>query len=242
VIKTAILTVVLSGLGFADRIPSQFEGTYQVTRINVETGDKCSEELRISWFGGYFLLEDIQASQGEEPVEQEGIEYGGWLAALSADHGGVVGLYKKDGDGITGVEADIGNRVLATLTSEGAEPLDFRPQWVRGLYDVTGINDCDSVCYHKVMELTGTDKLWAMDERYPTAKIKGEYEWTGYGVSSGNGVAMMFLEGNLAILRLYTITGGNLEGRWLSRAYRDSSDRYIYNTGLEELSVLKIYE
>jgi hypothetical protein len=236
-IATALLIVV--GILRADREPSPFEGTYNVTRTNLATGEKFTEELRISWFGGYYLFEDIQGGGGGELLEQEGIEYAGWMAAASTEYGGSVGLYRMSGDGITGIELYIPDTTFYTITTQNAEPLELKVQWARGLYEHFVFADADSSTRELVMELSGESKLWVMKSTDPTLKM-GYHP--GYGLSSGNGVAMLFQIADTAVLRLYTITGGNLEGRWLSTYWDDEASHLIERTGPEEVLVQKIYK
>lgn len=237
-IQLLVFTLILTSLAFADREPSPFEGTYQVTRTNMETGKEFTEELRISWFGGYYLLENIQGGPGGELIEQEGIEYSGWMAAGSIEYGGTIGLYRMDGQGITGVELYVPDTTFYVIKSEGARPLELKKQWARGLYQhMTYYGDEESLATKT--ELIGVDELWEMRDYIPEFE---EDELSSYGLSAENGVATLYeFEGNM-VVSLYTITGGNLEGRWLSTWWDDVEESFMHETGGVELWVLKIYE
>lgn len=231
-----ISVLVVLNTATADREPSPFEGTYQVTRTDIETREQTTEELRITWFGDCYLFE---FEYNTYLREQEGIEFSDWMAAADTAYGGSVGLYRMSGDGITGIELYIPDTTFYTITTQNAEPLDLKVQWARGLYALFGFNDADSSTRELVMELSGESKLWVMKSTDPTLKM-GYHP--GYGLSSGNGVAMLFQIADTAVLRLYTITGGNLEGRWLAVHWDEEACNFIERTGSEELNVQKIYE
>lgn len=235
-----ILIALLIVVGFvkADRESSPFEGTHQVTRTNMATGESFSEELRVSWFGGYYLFENIQGGGGGELVEQEGVELGEWVASGSVDYGGTVGLYRMDGQGITGMELYVPDTTFYIIKSEGADPLELKEQWARGRYRHLEFSD-DSTSVESSMELTGDSKLWVMTW-YPWWADSRSF--TGYGLSSGNAVAMMFHYDETTVLRLYTITGGNLEGRWFHTWWDEKKESFEHATGSEELWVQKLYE
>jgi hypothetical protein len=160
-IKLVALVLSLLSAAFADREPSPFEGTYSVTRTNTRTGDSESLELRISWFGGYYLFEIIQGGGGGELVEQEGIDFGDWMAAASGDNGATVGLYRKDGEAITGIELYLPDTTFYVIKSEGASPLEPSAQWPRGSYKHIEYSS-DGTSHESGMELLGNSLLWTM--------------------------------------------------------------------------------
>lgn len=233
-----VSVLAIFGVATADREPSPFEGTYHITRTNLETGDSFSEELRISWFGGYYLFENIQGGNGGDLSEQEGIEYAGWMAAASTEFGGSVGLYRMSNEGITGVELYVPDTTFYVIKSENAESLELAEQWARGRYQHIEFHE-DSTELESSMELAGNSKLWVMTW-YPFWADSRSF--TGYGLSSGNAVAMLFNIDGTLILRLYTISGGNLEGRWLKRWWNKEERTFEYAVGSEELWVEKLYE
>lgn len=237
-IKAATLFLIMACSVFADREPSAFEGTYTVTRTNMKTGESDSEELRISWFGGCYLFEFIQGGGGGELVEQEGVDFGDWTASSNIDYGATVGLYRKEGDDITGVELYIPDTTFYVIKSGNAESLELAEQWARGSYQHFEYFE-DGTSHESSMELLGNSTLWTM-KWFPWWADSRSF--TGCGLASGSGVAMLFEMDGGMILRLYAITGGNLEGRWLSKSWDAERGGFKLETGAEELWVQKLYE
>lgn len=232
-----MILLIVVGAVTADTEPSEFAGTYQLTRTDMETGEEFTEELRIYDYDDHLMLEQIQGGGGGELIEQWGVEYQGWMAACDTFDQGVIGLYRLDGEGITGVEFFISDTTFYTIKSDDAQALVLKPQWARGYYSSSGMRYSDSYTYEGVMILTGTDSMWqAADYVSDTIQI------TGYGLSAENAVALLFKQDDrFTVFKVYVITGGNLEGEWMS-LFRDYQNELRIHTGCEELFVQKIHE
>jgi len=88
------------------------------------------------------------------------------------------------------------------------------------------------------MILSGSTEIWTMVEIFEFNEDTG---LTGFGFCVENIVVILFLKVDSAILRLYKITGGNFEGRWLSGWWTELDAAFGDATGIEELFIQKIY-
>lgn len=216
-----------------------FEGSYTLLCTNLTTGEEYEEKLVIHYieFNDSYVVE---RSVGEQFSSEDGLEVGGMLGAWQMIMGEPVSIYQKQGDNIAALMMTEDGEIYVKV-SEGATPLEPDSQYIRGLYSLAGAKADGSGGYEHGMEFLGDSRKWSVKELFGK-EASGEMEHEGFGLSANNVLVLVFDVGGKRILRVYTITGGNLEGRWLN-TYWDFKANYMQSdAGLEDLFVQKIYE
>ncbi len=220
-LSLVIAGVLASGCGFSlgggeartgetrETTTKGFEGTYQVEGPDYNCSlsiNKVSETYHVIW----------SFADGSR-VYGKGLELGGVLGVVFADEEGYdagVVVYKRDGDGITGLWTTADGEVLFAEKTPGADVLRKGTPDVRGLYGVTGTND-DGSAY------TGSLEIADMGQTLAAMWLSGESEIYGTGFVADNVLVIGFGNDAGIGIAIYEISDGTLAGNWTFALYEE---------------------
>jgi len=239
--KGTIALIAACSMALADIAPwEDFESAYTVNYTDLSSGKTHEMDIDFSDCRRRDYVYTSWVYDGWDPSEGFGVLKSGWIAALDTAAGGSVGIYKKQGpDCITGISLRLSDSTIHTWVTEGANPLQLEPVWARGTFGGYGVEEEYDTDYRFAVTLDGSDSLWTarltfQDDGYEVIS-------DGYGISSGNAIALLFSMADTFHLKLYTAGEYFLEGRWIS-VYYDEDGNELITAGSEELDFMSYPE
>lgn len=194
--------------------PVNFGGKYVVSGEGYEDVD-----LVIKREGNYYDLEWIYPGS----VRARGVELSGCLCAYTEGEDGIVGIYKKQGSGITGLWLDAGE--YAYESSKGAGPLEPSDRDFSGVYDISSadVGDEEAYMYRLTIERKG--------EGYSARAVYEDGSNSTDEVVAVDGIIVMgFSQDNILVMKAFVKNGPRLKGK-VVYAFPD------YQSGMEQVSV-----
>jgi|GEM_PF-4857250 len=194
-----------------------FPGKYEIVNE-----DDAEFYLTISKEGDYYLLE--WGEEATEPWYTYGVVVGDYLGSyIMEDEDVMLGIYKRSGDGISGIW-DVYGEFLYDMTAD-AEELELSSYDFSGTYLMESPDpETDEIHYYDlVIEKAGD--LYAVTEVF-----EGGYELIGSGLAVDDVIVMAFPVGGTAVAKMYRLRGSRLSGKHFYDYYDDE-------TGLTEFVV-----
>jgi hypothetical protein len=216
---------------------SGFTGEYDITEVILYYQDTSTYKLTVSHDenSGYYYLDWVD--QWDRESREIGFEFTGYLGAYDFQNCGL-GVYKAKDDGLAGFRVYPVVMRLLQVTSEGCQPLERSQADLSGFWSVE-ITEGERRTNPARMHL-----LYRKDGDYWDG---GEFDPDFDDVSSGWGlvtedVLVMGFQ-NLDIggmtLKMYSIKGDTLEGRWIEAYYDYDQCRTIIKSEGTERAVRK---
>ncbi len=194
--------------------PTDFSGKYAVSGEGYDDID-----LVIKKEGKYYNLEWVYP--GSESAR--GVELSGCLCAYTQGEDGIVGIYKKQDSGITGLWVEDGE--YAYESSKNAKRLEPSSKDFSGVYDISSadVGDEEAYMYRLTIEKEG--------EGYRAKAVYEDGSNTTDEVVTVDGVIVMgFPQDGILVMKAFQKSGSKLKGKVIY-AFPD------YRTGIEQVSV-----
>jgi len=201
-----------------------FEGAWEVEG---EGGEDYTATLTVSKQAGdcYLLRWD---SDGESR-EGDGYKFGEYLCVECPSGEGTFGLYKKDGDKITGIFTTLENPRILTERSKGASRLAPSRRDLSGSWSVRNTSDGDRYTWTDTLNVVRRGQTYIatwgpVDEPVLSGAGLGYDDILIVGAGVGGGITV----------KMFKVIGSGLEGRFFYTEYDEETGEVNFVTGKEK--------
>lgn len=142
-----------------------------------------------------------------------GVEKSGYFGFGDAWDSGFVGIYKLDGNEITGLLVHVADNAVVKEKTIGAKELELSSPDLAGVWEekVTRDDGDKSAIPHEI-KLEKKGDLWYISNK---SEGQNDFKWAGIGLTVEN----MLITGTdfdfAKIVTIYTVDGDTLHGRWI---------------------------
>ncbi len=203
-----------------------YSGTYDVVGQDYEaklTIKHADEHVyRMRWVSSD--VDDIDDTLFAFGVENDG--YLGFVDSDSGDEWGIVGVYKRQGDKITGLWGLIEGDLVLAQCSPGVGRMPLSYPNIEGRWKVNHLGVKNPYTFFMTIEENGN--TWVISQESEDGFIR-----VGMGMSVDQILITCFGMMDSKIITVYTIDGDKLYGRWAYQWVENESNRLNFETGTE---------
>lgn len=211
--------------------PGDLTETYKIRQELLFYQDVENVGLTVSRNGSIYMLKWLS---GDYTNAETGFEFAGWLGAYDFENHGL-GVYKRQGDGLAGFRVYSVVMRLIQVTSEGCNPPEPCPTDLAGDWNIE-ITEGNRRVATSTMHLNYREDgdYWDGNEYVDFEDLTG-----GWGVAADDVLVMGFqhLDSDAVTLKIYSIRGDTLEGRWIEGYYDHESEKTVIESSGSERAI-----
>jgi len=215
---------VLCGFSLLNCQPGGFAGTYPIEGEGGSyAGNLTVKKAKGDSYTLHWEYEDMTEAEGV------GIQVAGYLGFGDSGAGGVVGIYKKQDGGLSGLWAPVEGDLVMVERSPNVPRLYASPNDISGTYRVKGASSDGGDSYRKTLSIEEMGNTWVV-----SAESEDGFITVGMGLAVDNVLVTAFGALDTKIITVYEINGDELDGKWVYVYYDDEKQRKVTVTGWEK--------